>query len=155
MSTVYFLQVVPNGPIKIGSTTGDIEDRIVALQTGCPWKIKPLGFIEGEARHEFWLHRRFEKHRLEGEWFEPVDELLAAIAEILRQNFSWPEPEIAIDSEIRAIRNNLGESQIDFARRLHIDQATLSRWERKGIPGPLKTFAVRQLLAAISEENAA
>lgn len=36
--------------------------------------------------------------------------------------------------EIRAVRVKLNESQTAFARRLEVDQSTLSRWERYGLP---------------------
>lgn len=36
--------------------------------------------------------------------------------------------------EIKHIRVRFGESQSEFARRLGVDQSTLSRWETRGLP---------------------
>lgn len=36
--------------------------------------------------------------------------------------------------EIKAVRTRLKESQAEFASRLGVDQATIHRWETKGLP---------------------
>lgn len=36
--------------------------------------------------------------------------------------------------EIRAARELLGESQAAFGRRFGVDQATVHRWEKNGLP---------------------
>jgi len=36
--------------------------------------------------------------------------------------------------DIKAIRTQLGESQAAFAQRFGVDQATVHRWEKKGLP---------------------
>jgi len=58
-------------------------------------------------------------------------------------------------SQIRSARLDLGETQTKFARRLRVDQSTISRWEKEGISDRLTALAVRHLLDAISEERAA
>lgn len=35
---------------------------------------------------------------------------------------------------IKEARHRLGESQEAFARRMGVDQATVSRWETRGLP---------------------
>jgi hypothetical protein len=37
-------------------------------------------------------------------------------------------------AELKAERKRIGESQSKFAARLGVDQGTLSRWEKRGIP---------------------
>lgn len=72
---VYFVQAVEGGSIKIGSTKL-LRTRMLALQSGCPIKLRVLHAIEGAGyREETALHRRFAKARLHGEWFRPVPEL--------------------------------------------------------------------------------
>ena len=52
------------------------------------------------------------------------------------------------DIDVRAIRERLGETQTTFARRLGVDQGTVSNWEhQKTSPsGPAK-IVLKQLLA--------
>ena len=41
--------------------------------------------------------------------------------------------------EIKALRKYLGESQVEFAARFRVNQATVCRWEANGIThGPTK-----------------
>jgi transcriptional regulator with XRE-family HTH domain len=51
------------------------------------------------------------------------------------------------NSEIRAIRSALQETQTVFAARFGIDQTTLSRWETRGVPNDAITrFWVEKVL---------
>jgi DNA-binding transcriptional regulator YiaG len=52
--------------------------------------------------------------------------------------------------EIRTVRNLLGETQAAFARRFGVDQATIHRWETKGLPerGAARV-AVKNVLATL------
>jgi hypothetical protein len=72
---IYFIQQGKNGPIKIGFTD-NIEKRLKELQTANPYKLNLLLCINGNLKSEKELHKRFEQHRLNGEWFEPVEEIL-------------------------------------------------------------------------------
>lgn len=58
--------------------------------------------------------------------------------------------------QIKAARERIGESQEAFSRRLRIDQATLSRWETKGVPdrGPA-SIAVEAVLAELPSTSEA
>lgn len=76
---VYFAQRGENGPIKIG-VSGGVKARVSALQTAVAEPVRLLASIEGTRRDEEELHFRFQAHRLKGEWFRPVPELLAHIA---------------------------------------------------------------------------
>jgi hypothetical protein len=82
MAVVYFLQVQPFGPIKIGSTKGDVWSRVKALQQSSPHELKWIGFTPGGQAEEFALHKRFSHIRIRAEWFHPAPDLLAAIGEI-------------------------------------------------------------------------
>jgi hypothetical protein len=71
---VYFLKCNLSGKIKIGRTKGKRSDRIQALSGASPGGLTLLGIIEKDIENE--LHKKFAKHRLNGEWFEPVEEIL-------------------------------------------------------------------------------
>jgi len=78
--SVYFIQAGEDGPIKIGHTS-NVPSRLKSLQTGHAAKLKVLGQCEGDKKLEKSLHHKFAEHRLTGEWFNPVQEILAEIAE--------------------------------------------------------------------------
>ena len=54
--------------------------------------------------------------------------------------------------QIRAARKTLGENQDQFARRFGVDQATVHRWEKLGLPkrGTAKV-AVEKLLTDLQQ----
>lgn len=82
---IYFAQAEGIGHIKIGFTDSlDASDRVVTLQTGSPVLLRLLGTIPGTIDDEKDLHRRFAAHRVCGEWFKPVPELLALIGPVER-----------------------------------------------------------------------
>lgn len=72
---IYFIQAGDEGPIKIGYS-GRLHYRLQSLATACPWPPRLLLSIAGTRTKESRLHRTFAEHRLNGEWFEPVPELL-------------------------------------------------------------------------------
>lgn len=77
---IYFFQAEGVGHIKIGFTDGtDASFRLADLQTGSPVPLRLLGTMPGTADDEKNLHRRFAAHRVHGEWFLPVPDLLALI----------------------------------------------------------------------------
>jgi DNA-binding transcriptional regulator YiaG len=51
--------------------------------------------------------------------------------------------------DIRAARERLGESQVQFAKRFGVDQATIHRWEARGAP---KHGTARHVIASILDE---
>ena len=79
---VYFISSAKeDGPVKIGFTSREVESRLKAIQTGHPDRLVILGSIEGNQYLEGNIHRRFAASRLQGEWFQRTQELLAMIAE--------------------------------------------------------------------------
>jgi hypothetical protein len=73
----YFVQAVGGGPVKIGRTRKPMDERLRALQTGSPVKLRVIGVIEGDREGE--CHRKFAHDRLHGEWFTATDKLLKFI----------------------------------------------------------------------------
>lgn len=55
--------------VKIGFTSKHPSTRIKSLQTGCPFKIKMLGFVFGNPDLEHELHDVLRDDRAAGEWF--------------------------------------------------------------------------------------
>lgn len=74
--TIYFAQAGEGGPVKIGWTAKP-RRRFATLQTDCWLRVDILASIPGSMRDEAALHERFRAHRIRGEWFRPVPELLA------------------------------------------------------------------------------
>jgi hypothetical protein len=76
---VYFIEG-PHGNIKIGHSR-NIELRMMSLQAANPGKLRLLLDLPGGAALEGLLHIHFREHRLSGEWFSPVPDLMALIAD--------------------------------------------------------------------------
>lgn len=74
VSGVYFIQVVPDGPIKIGWAR-DFRKRLDQIQNGCPADLAVLLVMPSERAFEREMHDMFAAHRVRGEWFLPVQEL--------------------------------------------------------------------------------
>lgn len=90
---IYFAQVRhDNGPIKIGFTTKLLCMKARQLHHCCPYPLEFIGVMDGDAKEEHALHRKFRADRLRGEWFAPSDELLA---------FIKSETEVPDEDEIR------------------------------------------------------
>ena len=77
-SYVYFIQEGTTGKIKIGYSSNPHE-RLKSHQTSNSSTLRILGIIEGNIESEQLIHKRFEKFKVTGEWFEPVDSLLTFI----------------------------------------------------------------------------
>lgn len=73
--TVYLLRAGESGPFKIGFTAKNVSGRVKQLQTGCYEKIRIIATICGDKTIENHLHTKFSQHRLQGEWFAPIDEI--------------------------------------------------------------------------------
>jgi len=78
---VYFIQDSASGHIKIGMSRKP-EQRMADLQVAHSARLVLLGHIPGDRDLEGAFHERFGDLRLEGEWFEPDDDLVAFIAEV-------------------------------------------------------------------------
>lgn len=83
-SSVYFIQGVHGGPIKIGFTARDPRKRRKSLQSGSPVVLRLIAAIPGSRELEAALHGQFASSRVYFEWFNPTPELLAVIAELSR-----------------------------------------------------------------------
>lgn len=55
--------------VKVGYTSKSPFVRMASLQTGCPFKMRLLGFCFGCERMEREIHDVLRDYRVEGEWF--------------------------------------------------------------------------------------
>jgi hypothetical protein len=75
----YFIQRVPNGPVKIGRAN-NVKRRLDQLQTASAEQLVIRGVITSDREKE--LHERFRDKRMAGEWFRCDDELETFMSEL-------------------------------------------------------------------------
>lgn len=79
-----------------------LQNRIESLQTGNHTQLRLLRVVAGTSFSEAWLHRRYKKRRLKGEWFEFDEEMLTIIPPLFESDY-LPEPrklDMNIDLEL-------------------------------------------------------
>jgi Meiotically up-regulated gene 113 len=78
---IYFLEAPPLRAVKIGfvHSGSALFARIDALQTGCPYKLRPVIVVEGSFDLEQGTHRLLAAERLQGEWFQVSDRVASLI----------------------------------------------------------------------------
>ncbi len=78
---IYFIQNGDRaGHIKIGHVNAiGLKTRRRALQIGSPYVLKIIGVMAGWRKTENYLHSIYRAHKAQGEWFEPIPELLSYI----------------------------------------------------------------------------
>ena len=72
---IYFMRAGNDGPIKIGHS-GNPESRRKNLQTAHYHELEIIGVMPDDADVEGRLKKQFAAHRIRGEWFEPVPEII-------------------------------------------------------------------------------
>lgn len=85
-SWLYFTQQGESGPVKIGRTR-QLTARINALSVTSAFELRLLGTIPETWLSEERAHRVFARHRIKGEWFEPIPGILE-LAEAGRRIFA-------------------------------------------------------------------
>ena len=70
---VYFIQDISTERIKIGVSNNPVY-RMQRMQLSEQTVL--LLAIKGSYALEELLHKKFKKHRIHGEWFEPAEEIL-------------------------------------------------------------------------------
>ena len=71
---IYFVECIPNGPIKIGYSR-KLSKRLLALQSQNGTPTRFLGAIPGTLADELALHARFKPTRDHHEWYVLSEEL--------------------------------------------------------------------------------
>ena len=110
-SLVYFVQFGDAGPIKIGkSDTDSFPGRFGSLRGGSPVPLRCLGIVMySDGFTESRLHLKFDRFRIQGEWFDPAPELLIFI----ETN--------AVPAKITRLRRNNNRLQIRLDRATLVD----------------------------------
>lgn len=75
--SVYFLRGEGDGPVKIGFSDFENERR-QSVQVGAASALSIVRTVAGGKTVEAWFHRHFKEHRIRGEWFEFVPEMMTA-----------------------------------------------------------------------------
>jgi hypothetical protein len=73
--------------VKIGFTRKNPFARMASLQTGCPFKMRMIGYIFGNEAMEAELHDVLCNSRVEGEWFEYSDYVARIVEDQLKSKW--------------------------------------------------------------------
>lgn len=71
---IYFFQTA-SGPIKVGIAY-DVGKRLKIAETFNHEEITKIGSFPGNSKIEKFIHTKFDKHRIRGEWFRNNNELV-------------------------------------------------------------------------------
>jgi Meiotically up-regulated gene 113 len=83
---VYFLRAGPF--VKIGFTSGEPDNRVKELRTGCPYRATLIGLrSDCTMATQRWLHQIFENERTNLEWFNATDLLIRSVLELSDPEF--------------------------------------------------------------------
>lgn len=77
--SVYFIQAGFDGPVKIGYTAREPEERMAALQVSHWEQLRLVAVIPGDRSLEAGFHAALRPHRIRGEWFLPTPTVLAVV----------------------------------------------------------------------------
>lgn len=126
---IYFIQAGNGGPIKIGYTYSALGQRISAIQTSCPFKIKLIGICTGDKFKENYLHRIFGHHNIRGEWFRPTREIL----DFIKTNSK--NPKLINTSESKSIQNKSDYKKLPKNKYWYIPTDWWIQLEKYGVGG--------------------
>lgn len=84
---VYIIRCVNDNWVKIGMTTRCISVRVSAMQTGVPYMLEVLDYVESEYPRalENTMHKLYSHRRGVGEWFKIYDLELPSLVKTLRK----------------------------------------------------------------------
>ncbi len=101
---IYFIQAGTRGPIKIGYTSNNPNNRFSMIQAHSPVKLKFRGVKVGTEADEKKLHIRFAKQHVRGEWFKPspeMEEIIMNECSPLRNQHNLILAEIEVPTDFR------------------------------------------------------
>lgn len=80
---VYIIGNVNQGVCKIGYSKKPYK-RLKMIQTGCPYPVYVLRYYSGIGRkEEHLLHRKYQRYKIHGEWFEIKGGIRKALKQII------------------------------------------------------------------------
>ncbi len=101
---VYFIAAPKYNRVKIGYTT-NVYRRFHTIKTSSPEHLRLIAVEPGQAADEAAYHKRFNAHRLSGEWFELSPEIEDEVRSIrARMDPIAPEDEPTIAELAELIR---------------------------------------------------
>lgn len=104
---IYILRTKNTEPsyLKVGYTKREINKRIKAIQTGCPFELELVDIRQGSQEKEQALHVELSKHRtkLKGEWYADSVEVRGLLG---------------IHAAIRKERKVMGDREIEIRKIL-------------------------------------
>lgn len=129
---VYIVRIEDQNIYKIGISVNDVKDRIKALQTGCPYKIRPVfvAQVENSAASERYLHHHFKACKMQGEWFKLSLTQLKEAIEILQS--------LQLENILKAV------NQSTKPEKLEPTQNPIESWQ--ALRETLKTHSQSELL---------
>ena len=67
---VYFIKAENRDLFKIGFSASNVNDRVKAINVGCPYNVALYATIPAVDSTEKDIHKQLERYHLKGEWFE-------------------------------------------------------------------------------------
>jgi len=135
---IYFLKA--NDKVKIGYAD-DPSKRILGIQTSSPFEIEVLLIIDGNYDKESELHKRFQKYRTHGEWFDLEGPIQAFIKENLeldrKYEFGFVIEDFAGNEQILRLRKRHKLSLKALAEKLNIASPSLKEIQDREKTGSL------------------
>lgn len=144
---MYFLLAKEQNLVKIGTSKSDVNRRIGALQTACPFDLELVRLLKGGLYLEQQLHHLFREYRHKREWYQwsdPIskfvelsdeiqvkqeqDQWTAAVRAVERlssQNESQPSPHLPDIAEIPVQPITQEDIEIAEERAVMIDPETV------------------------------
>ena len=148
---IYFFKA--NDRVKIGKAN-DPKNRLMNLQTSCPYKIEPLLIIAGGYAKEKYLHNLFKEYNIINEWFILSDEILNYIAQYMKYDVRFEfgltntgEYDLGSNEQVRRLRLNKNLRLRDVAEKLNITPQSVKEIESREKTGSV-TIAIMQKVAA-------
>lgn len=126
MRGVYFIHAPAAGLVKIGSAV-NIYQRFRNLELASPVALTFLGWSAGDATTERRLHRQFASLRAHGEWFTWSQDIIAAIEAWVSIESTKPPRATRSVTPVRSAIIESARTQTEFAKRIGISHAQLSR----------------------------
>jgi len=116
------------GRVKIGWSNNPVR-RLSEINVVRATRASLYGFVAATRAQEAELHDLLTPWHVSGEWFRLEGPVLAFVEMLPKPK---PKPVVSfgpVADALRAAREQLGETQIEFARRFGVAQGVLSRWE--------------------------